>query len=371
MKRVFQFLRDTRAGATALTAVAVTLMTIMGASLTTDHLWLVNKRDILKTASDAATIATTLKLRNVPLSVDDATVKTTLQEIADRYVWLNLQGNLNDADLKAVDVTTTLEINRTSGLVNVTVDAPIGASLLSKIVGYYGPDSIRVASGADAGTGPVWAILALDVSRSMSGGLDGMNVDTEDDSRMGIVKAAAKDFVATVLAEDPDTTRARPQVSIGVVPWSASAAYGTLEPTTTQATIDRVLDGLSAVGSATASSRGVKKGRELLKAAPDGTKAVIILLTDGQDNLNVNGGRCESRAVCPKWRAAECTGAKTDGITVFTIGAMKNTEGNFAQQLISCASSETHAFINTKDVQAMYDTFDQIAGHLRPVRRTY
>ena len=56
---------------------------------------------------------------------------------------------------------------------------------------------------------------------------------------------------------------------------------------------------------------------------------------------------------------------------MFTIGAMKNTDGNLAQQLTACPSSARHAFIYTKDVQTMYDTFEQIAGQLRPVRRTY
>ena len=218
------FLRDSRAGATTIAAVAITVMAVMGASLITDHLWFVGKRDLLKAASDAATVATTLRLRSMPLSTDDATVETTLQEIADRYVWFNLKSNLNDAELEADDVVTTLDINRTMGLVNVRVDAPIGKSLLSRIVGYAGPGQIRVASGADAGTGPVWAVLALDTSRSMNTTLDGRVPVDPDDQRMEIVRAAAKDFVEQVLSEDAaDADTPSPTVSIGVVPWSVSA----------------------------------------------------------------------------------------------------------------------------------------------------
>ena len=371
MKSLIQFMRDTRAGATAIAAASITVMSVMGASLIVDHVWLVGKRDVLKTAADAATVATTLRLRTMPITTDDATVETILQSVADRYVWINLKPNIHDDSLESSAVINKLDINRAAGFVKVTVDAPIGESLLSKVVGYYGPDQMHAESGADAGTGPVWAVLALDVSKSMRFMLDGRVAQDLADQRMGIVKAAAKDFVAEVLSVDTEATTQKPEVSIGVVPWSVSANGGVLAPTTTRSTIDAALDRLEPVGGATASSRGIKKSRELLAVAPEGTKRVIVLLTDGQDNLTVNGGRCENRAVCPKWRAEECTTAKTDGIAVFTIGAMKNTDGNLAQQLIACASSVNHAFINTRDVQAMYDTFDQIAGQLRPLRRTY
>ena len=49
-----RFLRDTRGGATSIAAVAVTIMTMGGAALIIDHNHLVGQRDILKSASDAA-----------------------------------------------------------------------------------------------------------------------------------------------------------------------------------------------------------------------------------------------------------------------------------------------------------------------------
>ena len=57
-----RFLRNTRGGATAITAVAVTIMSVAGAALVTDHLWLVDQRDTLKAAADAAGVAATLEL---------------------------------------------------------------------------------------------------------------------------------------------------------------------------------------------------------------------------------------------------------------------------------------------------------------------
>ena len=361
-----QFLRGTRAGATAISAVAVIIMTIGGTALISDHLWLVNNRDILKVAADAGAVAATMRLRRFPNSTQEE-----LQAITERYIWINLKSNTNDPSLKQSDVRTVLNLNRTMGLVDVKLDAPIGKPLLSRIVGYDGPGEITVRSGADSGSGPVWVVLALDQSRSMSSGLDGRNADTPEESRMGIVKAAAKDFVEEVLAVvvTVNGESLRP-ISVGVVPWSRGA-YGSLTPTRSKVTIDGVLDRIEPIGRATASSRGMKKSRELLALAPEGASRVIVLLTDGQDNVDVNGTICGNRDVCPMWRAAECTSAKNEGVTIFTIGAMRNTEGNLAQQLRDCASSESYAFINTADVQEMYDTFDKIAGQLRPMRRTY
>ena len=162
MRHLLQFLRATHAGATALTAAAVSVMTVMGAALITDHLWFVDKRDLLKAAADAATVAATIQLRNMSLGMSDASVKASLQTTAERYVWLNLKSNLNDDTLKQSDVKTTLDVNRTTGIVDVTVDAPIGTSLLSRVVGYHGPDSIGVG-GATASSSKYAFINTKDV----------------------------------------------------------------------------------------------------------------------------------------------------------------------------------------------------------------
>ena len=54
-----RFVSDARAGATAIAAVAVTVMTVGGAALIGDHAWLLDQRDVLKAAADAAGIAAT------------------------------------------------------------------------------------------------------------------------------------------------------------------------------------------------------------------------------------------------------------------------------------------------------------------------
>ena len=55
---VVPFARCRRAAATALTAAVMTLMSVAGIALTSDHTHLVYQRDILKAGTDAATLAT-------------------------------------------------------------------------------------------------------------------------------------------------------------------------------------------------------------------------------------------------------------------------------------------------------------------------
>ena len=61
-RTVRNFLRDTRAAATAIVAAVASVMVVGGAALVVDHSWLVDQRDTLKEASVAASIATTLEM---------------------------------------------------------------------------------------------------------------------------------------------------------------------------------------------------------------------------------------------------------------------------------------------------------------------
>ena len=82
------FLRETRAGATTLAAAAVAIMSVMGVALVSDHLWLVSKRDLLKSASSAASLAATIKLRELSGQTptpSDADIEAALQPLAERY----------------------------------------------------------------------------------------------------------------------------------------------------------------------------------------------------------------------------------------------------------------------------------------------
>ena len=63
--KILRFLCDTQAGATAITSAAVVVITVGATALVTDHKWLVDQRDVLKTAADAAGVATTLEMSRI------------------------------------------------------------------------------------------------------------------------------------------------------------------------------------------------------------------------------------------------------------------------------------------------------------------
>ena len=357
------FWRSTRASV-GLVAAMVTLATMMGVGFVLDHLWLVGQRNLLKSATDAASVAATLQLRSFPKTVDDATAEAALQQTVQRYIALNVAHMLSAAELRKLAVT--VEMDRPLGTVDVRAEAPLGGTLFGAIHGYLGLSVMQARSGADYDWVPVWAVLAIDVSRTMNNALDGSYGVPLADQRITIVRAAAKEFISAV-GPDPDIP-----IAIGLVPW-ASAAWGVLAPSTTAATIETALDGLTAVGSATASSRGLRRSRELLEPAPPGARRIIVLLTDGEDNQSVHGGSCgpRGRADCPQYRKAECDGAKIDGVEIFVIAAMSNTSGALADQLRECASHEANAFINHADAETMRATFGTIGGVVKEVRRSY
>lgn len=359
------FLRSTRAGATAITAAGVTLMTVMGTAIIVDHSWLVGKRDILKAASDAGAVAATIRLRELPKTLNDETLLPILQEVAERYVWINLASNLPDETFEKEDVVVTLTVDRPKGIVNANIVAPIGKPLLAKIVNYFGPEQLSVNSGAKVDVGAVWAVLALDSSQSMRATLSGELPDPTTSSRIRIVKAAAKEFVDALHLNTESGT-----VKIGLVVWSHDVDSWT-PMTSTKQTIKTAIDSIRARGSGTSSSQGLKKSRDLLISAPDGTQKVIVLLTDGADNVDIHNDRCPRRSDCSRWRKTQCTRAKDEGVKVFTIGAMEDAGSELAQQLSDCASASSYAFTDHANPQAMHDTFSQITGHLRPLRRTH
>ena len=95
--------------------------------------------------------------------------------------------------------------------------ADLGGTLLSGnimlLADYSGPDRMRTASKVERTKVPVEVVLAVDVSKSMTRGLDGTPYARYEDSRMGIVKHAA---LALVDALDPS---AEDMIAVGLVPW--------------------------------------------------------------------------------------------------------------------------------------------------------
>ena len=194
-------------------------MTMGGVGLVTDHVWLTHQRDLLKNAADAAVIAATIRLQELPSSMSDDDVNSRLQPLAERYVRFNLAGNLPEEAEARLDETLKVELtpDRMLGTVAVVASADLGGTLLSKrILAYAGPkDGITVKSGAEGSIGATELVLAIDVTGSMSENLDGVQVGASDPtSRISIVKKAAKNLIDTLANHENST------IAIGIVPWN-------------------------------------------------------------------------------------------------------------------------------------------------------
>ena len=217
---VYRFLRETRAGATAIAAAAVTMMTLGGAALIVDQIWLVDQRDLLKSATDAAAIAVTIELQNLPGTISDEDAATQLQPLAERYVRFNLAANLPEAVRKTLEEisrrisTLTVVVDRSLGSIDVTAAADLGGTLLANwLLAYAGPDKMTADSGVEGSLGATEIVLAIDTTGSMHYSLDG-STPGGPTSRMAIVRKAAVDLV-DVLESFPNSV-----VAVGIVPWT-------------------------------------------------------------------------------------------------------------------------------------------------------
>ena len=219
-RRLRAFTRDTRAGATAIASAAVTVMTVGGAALVIDHVWLVDQRDVLKTAAEAASIAATLdidrQLADRP-RIGDADLEAALLPLARRYVLVNL-AHLPAKRFKHARKTlaVTLDLDRPNRTVGVTAQADLGGTLFSRhlaLLGHHeGPEHTTVQAGVQSESTPVEVVLAIDVSGSMDY-TPQSSVWSLTHSRLAIVKRAARDLVAVL---DPNGYA---RVAVGIVPW--------------------------------------------------------------------------------------------------------------------------------------------------------
>ena len=219
---LLRFICDTRAAATAISAVAATVMLVGGAAFVMDHASLVDQRDSLKSASDAATIAATHAMNrelNDNAAIGDAELKEKLETVARRYILLNLQ-HLSSARYEQAAATLDVEVfpNRAQRTVNVAVEADLGGLLWAPVLSWEEEIAIdvpvtKVRSEVELLTNPIEVVLAIDVSGSMNKNLEGRIVYGEPDSRMSIVKRAAKNLVAIL------NPAAHNRVAVGAVPW--------------------------------------------------------------------------------------------------------------------------------------------------------
>ena len=151
MRAFRRFLCDARTGATATVAAVATLMALGGVALTTDHLWLVDQRDVLKSASDAAGVAATqakVRLLEREPDITSEELEVRLAEVARDYVLLNLQHLSPDRLEEAVNTLEVVaEVDRSARSVTVKAEANLGGMLLSRympqLFGNAGPAGNR------------------------------------------------------------------------------------------------------------------------------------------------------------------------------------------------------------------------------------
>ena len=218
---VRRFMRATGGGATSIVSLAVAVITVGGTAVIVDHNWLVDQQDVLKNASDAAAIATTIEMERQRGTMSPDQLEAFVQDVAHTYALLNLDYLSGDRlerarETLAVKVTPDLATSR----VNVVFEADLGGTLLARhlpVTGHYGgPKSIGTFAAAELLLTPVELVLAIDISSSMSRKLDGTVASLPSQSRMEIVKSAAHTLV-DILHPNPTD-----RIAIGVVPWQGT-----------------------------------------------------------------------------------------------------------------------------------------------------
>ena len=216
------FLRSTRAGATAIAAAAVTLMAVGGAALITDHVWLVDQRDTLKSAADSASIAATLAMNRMlgaDSTLSDADLDDGLEPVVRRYIELNLS-HLPAAPLARAKETldVALTIDRAASRVEVAAEADLGGTLVARALpllgGYTGPDALQVATAVKCAATPIEVVLALDVTASMHHKIDENLPAGGDNRRLNAVVNAAKALIRVLRATCDESS-----IAVGIVPW--------------------------------------------------------------------------------------------------------------------------------------------------------
>ena len=219
---VRRFLRDTRAGATVIAAAALTVMTLGGAALITDHLWLVDQRDTLKSAADSASIAATLEMNRkleADSAVSDEDLEEHLESVAKRYIEFNLS-HLPVTRLARAKETLAVEltIDRAESRVAVVANADLGGMLVARALpllgGYTGPEKVQATAAVECAGNAIEVVLALDVTASMHARIDQNLPAGGDNRRLNAVVKAAKALVQKLGATCDGRT-----IAMGVVPW--------------------------------------------------------------------------------------------------------------------------------------------------------
>ena len=384
MPRPIDFIRSTRAGATALVAVLATIMTIGAATVLTEHKRLINYRDVTKAAASAASVAATRELNSIPAEWNDTQVEQHLLSMSRKWAVLNVLNSPYGTDLDPSDVGVSLQVDRAAGTVSVTVETGGYDMIMGKMFGVDQAGKHRSISGAERVREPVDVVLALDISSSMGHMMDGSRGDPAN-HRIEIVRRAALELVDIVGSP----------ASIALVPWTnyvntdiidwpdewADRQRPDLMPATVPLTRDhpRIREALLELQprAGTMSTLGLFIANSYLR---DGTNQLqaLVLLTDGNDNPICPGMRSCSNAERVRMKQEQCTLAKSSGVLVFVVTAMtpellrKRNE----DELRACSSESEdpegqYVFFENATADDLEAAFADIANQLQPLRRTY
>ena len=223
---VVHFIRCRRAAATAIGAAIVTLMSLGGFALTSDHIHLVYQRDTLKAATDAASLAATRHWQQaLGHLTDDDDIKTALRPIAERYILANIpEGRREDAE-ETLRVQMTLHH---SVPVRVDVDATADLSGGLLFTGWMLDDDTtkitKVETRTERSGNTIELVLAMDITTSMAATyIKGADKSDPDNIRMNIAKTAT---FAMLNALKGDDNNAGGHVAVGLVPFTTTVNIG-------------------------------------------------------------------------------------------------------------------------------------------------
>lgn len=239
------------------------------------------------------------------------------------------------------------------------------------------------AKGSSSAVGAADVVLVIDRSGSMGDRYDG-----SQQTKMGVLKDTAKDFISQLSAQSPAS-----QVSVVSYASNSETNIG-LMSLDTQANIqslNRAIDGLWASG-ATRSDLGLKDAYSVLSASDSGNKQFVIFLTDGEPNShsgfdNEIAAKAESTASIIKGedlikRDGRTYGDYDDSLDygdshnpswefegdplsaeIFSIGILKNWSSQRVHDYLNYIDSQ-HSAALADTAQALQNIFDAITHQI-------